>query len=78
MSSRGSIRRLGLFHVQTSNHAVVVLGVRDRVFPDVCRTVFSLVGSSNAYLKYVRCGRLYITQDSAVFNSLDFLDVADE
>jgi len=74
MSSRGSIRRLGLFHVQTSNHA----GVRDRVFPDVCRTVFSLVGSSNAYLKYVRCGRLYITQDSAVFNSLDFLDVADE
>lgn len=52
MSSRESISRLGLFQVQTSNHAVVAVGVRDRVFPDVCRSVLSFVGYSNAFLKY--------------------------
>ena len=52
MSSRESIRRLGLFQVRTSNHAVIAAGVRDRIFPGVCRSVLSLVGNSNAFLKY--------------------------
>jgi hypothetical protein len=82
MSSRESIRRLGLFWVQTSNHAVVAVGARDRIFTGVCRSVLSLVGNSNAFLKYVRGGPLYMVLDSAVFKFLcqltEFLHVADQ
>jgi hypothetical protein len=33
-------------------HAVIAVDVRDRVFSGVCRSVLSLVGKYNAFLKY--------------------------
>ena len=68
-----SLKWLGLFQVQTQNLAILTVGVRDRVFAGVCRSVLSLVDNSKSFLQHVPSGPLYIIRDSAMFNSLFML-----